>query len=73
MFLMQLLMFPPLIMSVFQGCQNTLWAASSPEVNTGSFYFPVANEVQGSPWSQDKELREKLWTWTQKEIKERSA
>ncbi|KAL9052886.1 MAG: hypothetical protein Q9162_005112 [Coniocarpon cinnabarinum] len=72
MFLMQFLMFPPLIMSVYQGCQNTLWAASSPDVKSGAFYFPVANEVLGSPWSRSEDLREKLWSWTQDQIRDYS-
>ncbi|KAJ4002679.1 hypothetical protein NW752_002499 [Fusarium irregulare] len=53
-----------------KGALNQLWALSSPEAETGVFYHPVGVKGKGSKLSQDKEAREKLWDWTQQEIKQ---
>ncbi|KAL9051333.1 MAG: hypothetical protein Q9162_006088 [Coniocarpon cinnabarinum] len=60
--------WPPFMMTLYQGCKNELWAAFSPEAKSGGFYYPVGVEVEGSDWSRDVELRGRLWEWTQKEL-----
>ncbi|RBQ71722.1 hypothetical protein FVER14953_13474 [Fusarium verticillioides] len=53
-----------------KGALNQLWAATDPKAETGVFYHPVGVKGKGSKLSQDKEVREKLWEWTQQEIKQ---
>jgi NAD(P)-dependent dehydrogenase (short-subunit alcohol dehydrogenase family) len=53
-----------------KGALNQLWAATDPKAESGVFYHPVGVTGKGSKLSQDKEAREKLWEWTQQEIKQ---
>ncbi|RBR16142.1 hypothetical protein FVER53590_13474 [Fusarium verticillioides] len=53
-----------------KGALNQLWAATDPKAESGVFYHPVGVKGKGSKLSQDKEAREKLWEWTQQEIKQ---
>lgn len=51
-----------------QGVLNQLWGATSAEVESGQYYEPVGVGGNGSPSTEDAELAEKLWTWTEKEL-----
>ncbi|KAI9713576.1 MAG: hypothetical protein M1820_000958 [Bogoriella megaspora] len=53
-----------------EGAYNQLWAATAPkkDIKNGAFYTPVAELAKPFKYSQDQELREKLWTWTEKEL-----
>ncbi|KAG8672400.1 hypothetical protein FPOAC2_05786 [Fusarium poae] len=53
-----------------KGALNQLWAVSDPKAESGVFYHPVGVAGKGSKLSQDKDARESLWDWTQKEIKQ---
>ncbi|KAF4500844.1 alcohol dehydrogenase Bli-4 [Fusarium agapanthi] len=53
-----------------KGALNQLWAATDPKAESGVFYHPVGVTGKGSKLSQNKEAREKLWEWTQQEIKQ---
>ncbi|KAF5978546.1 alcohol dehydrogenase Bli-4 [Fusarium coicis] len=53
-----------------KGALNQLWAATDPKAESGVFYHPVGVKGKGSKLSQDQEAREKLWEWTQQEIKQ---
>ncbi|CCT72900.1 related to alcohol dehydrogenase homolog Bli-4 [Fusarium fujikuroi] len=53
-----------------KGALNQLWAATDPKAESGVFYHPVGVTGKGSKLSQDKDAREKLWEWTQQEIKQ---
>ncbi|KAG5748292.1 hypothetical protein H9Q70_009047 [Fusarium xylarioides] len=53
-----------------KGALNQLWAATDPKAESGVFYHPVGVKGKGSKLSKDKEAREKLWEWTQQEIKQ---
>lgn len=55
---------------VAKGTLNQLWAISDPKAESGVFYHPVGVTGKGSKLSHDKEAREKLWEWTQQEIKQ---
>lgn len=50
------------------GTLNQLWAATSKDVKTGTYYFPVGKENAGSSYSSDEKLAEKLWNWTEEEF-----
>ncbi|KAI9754493.1 MAG: hypothetical protein M4579_004663 [Chaenotheca gracillima] len=50
------------------GAKNQLWAATSSKVESGGYYTPVGNKSQGSGYTRDEELAEKLWDWTEKEL-----
>ncbi|KAF1957876.1 retinol dehydrogenase [Byssothecium circinans] len=56
--------------NVSTGAKNQLWAAVSPEVKSGEFYFPVGVTGKGSKHSYDQGLEEQLWEWTEKELEE---
>ncbi|KAG5663474.1 hypothetical protein KAF25_001410 [Fusarium avenaceum] len=55
---------------VAKGTLNQLWAISDPKAESGVFYHPVGVTGKGSKLSLNKEAREKLWEWTQQEIKQ---
>lgn len=55
--------------SVATGSLNQLWAATSKDAKTGAFYYPVAKETAGSSYAQDGKLAERLWEWTEEELK----
>ena len=52
-----------------EGTLNHLWAAVSPAAKSGVFYFPVGVKGRGSALSKDSELRDRLWEWTERELK----
>lgn len=51
-----------------QGVLNQLWGATSAEAESGEYYEPVAIGGKGSPQTEDGELAEKLWAWTEEEL-----
>ncbi|POS77173.1 retinol dehydrogenase [Diaporthe helianthi] len=53
---------------VSDGAKNQLWAAVSPDVQSGEFYFPVGIAGQGSKLARDKALEDTLWKWTEREL-----
>lgn len=62
-----------LLTSIEDGVLNQLWAATAPreQVKSGAFYYPVALATSGrrGPYTEDDELAEKLWEWTEQELK----
>lgn len=62
---------------VSQGALNQIWAATAPlaknnngvGVKTGTFYWPVGVENKDTAMAKNDELTEKLWEWTEKELK----
>lgn len=61
---------PGLIKDANGGALNQLWAAFSPteDVKTGEYYEPVGVAGKGSKNSQNEQLVEKLWEWTETEL-----
>ncbi|KAK6347663.1 hypothetical protein TWF718_005502 [Orbilia javanica] len=53
---------------VEKGAYNQIWAATSPDAQNGGCYAPTGLSWKRSKASQDHELQEKLWNWTQKEL-----
>ncbi|KAK2688523.1 hypothetical protein QWA68_012707 [Fusarium oxysporum] len=54
--------------SIEEGTLNHLWTATSPDVKSGAFYFPVGVQGKGSSLSKNSKLRDQLWEWTEKEL-----
>ncbi|EEU45267.1 uncharacterized protein NECHADRAFT_41149 [Fusarium vanettenii 77-13-4] len=54
--------------SVEKGALNQLWAATSQDVESGVFYYPVGVTGKGSELSNNEKVREQLWEWTEKEL-----
>lgn len=61
--------------SVQDGAKNQLWAATARkgtegkgEVESGEYYTPIGVSGQGSKWTKDAALAEKLWIWTEAEL-----
>ena len=54
-----------------QGALNQLWCATSKEAESGEYYNPVAQKSSGSGYSRDRELAEKLWSWSEEQLKEK--
>ncbi|KAH0551547.1 hypothetical protein GP486_007237 [Trichoglossum hirsutum] len=54
--------------NVVQGALNQLWAATSDEVENGSYYHPVGSKSMGNAYARDEELARKLWDWTEAEL-----
>lgn len=57
--------------NVATGTQNQLWAATAPkdEVRKGYYWLPVGSNSKGSSHAQNAELSDKLWDWTEAELK----
>ncbi|GAM40131.1 hypothetical protein TCE0_034r12240 [Talaromyces pinophilus] len=52
------------------GTLNQLWAATSPQVESGQYYVPVGKTKKGNKYAQDSGLGKKLWEWTEGELEE---
>lgn len=57
--------------SVEDGAKNSLWAATAPKakVESGAYYVPIGYKNGGSTYSRDDKLGQKLWQWTEEELK----
>lgn len=53
---------------VSDGAKNQVWAAVSPDAQSGHFYYPVAVDGKASAQAKDEKLCEQLWAWTEKEL-----
>ena len=54
-----------------KGALSSIFAAASPEhtmEKNGQYYTALAVEGTPSKFAMDKELRDKLWDWTEKEL-----
>ncbi|KAJ4357157.1 uncharacterized protein N0V89_001732 [Didymosphaeria variabile] len=51
-----------------KGVLNQLWGTTSAEAESGQYYEPVGVGGNGSPPTEDVELAEKLWAWTEEEM-----
>ncbi|TID13420.1 retinol dehydrogenase 12 [Venturia nashicola] len=51
-----------------EGALTQLFAATSKEAKTGTYYVPIAEESAGSGYARDEKLMEALWDYTQKEL-----
>ena len=53
-----------------EGVYNTCWCATAKKsgIKSGELYVPVGQVGDHSKESSDKDLCEKLWVWTQKEL-----
>ncbi len=51
-----------------QGALTQLFAATSKDAKTGSYYVPIAKEDEASDYARDEKLADKLWDWTEKEL-----
>ncbi|KAL1793806.1 hypothetical protein ACET3X_007227 [Alternaria dauci] len=60
---------PRVGVSLEEGVKNGLWAMTSDDVQSGRYYEPVGVLGNGSALSRDGELGEKLWKWTQEELR----
>ena len=54
-----------------RGALTQLWAATSSDAKSGTYYVQVAKESKGSDHSRDKNLAHELWEWTEKELVKR--
>lgn len=54
-----------------QGALTQIWAATSQEAKTGTYYVPVAKENAGSAYARDNKLARELWDWTENEFLKR--
>ncbi|KAF2680819.1 NAD(P)-binding protein [Lentithecium fluviatile CBS 122367] len=55
--------------TVEEGAKNSLWAATAQEVENGAFYDPVGKRGGESDAVKDGKLGERLWEWTEKELR----
>lgn len=51
------------------GIRNHLWAATSPDVVSGTYYEPVGVPGKESAMARDEALAKRLWEWTENEVK----
>ncbi|KAF9089258.1 hypothetical protein BGX29_012137 [Mortierella sp. GBA35] len=62
-------------MSPEVGALTQLYLATSPEIEEqdirGRYFIPIANEIQPTEWSRNEELQEKLWTFSEKLVREK--
>jgi retinol dehydrogenase 12 len=63
---------PLIAVSIEEGVKSQLWAATADGVVSGEYYEPVGVPGKGSPLSKDSTLANKLWEWTENELREHS-
>ena len=51
------------------GITNHLWASTSPDVVSGTYYEPVGVPGKESATAKDEALSKNLWEWTENELK----
>jgi len=54
-----------------KGAWSSLWAISSPEFpreNSGGYVVPYAKMGTPSRFAQDRQLAERLWSWTEEQL-----
>ncbi|KAK8078830.1 short-chain alcohol dehydrogenase-like protein [Apiospora phragmitis] len=61
-------MAPLICVPVATGVKNHLWAATSADVVSGTYYEPVGVPDRESAVARDEGLAERLWEWTEKEL-----
>lgn len=63
---------PFLSVSANVGARNALWAATSSGVVSGKYYEPVGvPDMETSfQYAMDKDLGQRLWEWTEQELKD---
>lgn len=61
---------PLLSVSPIEGVKNHLWTSTSPNVVSGTYYEPVGVPDKEGEIARDGELRKKLWTWLEDELKD---
>lgn len=62
------------LVPIEQGARNQVWASVGKEVESGEWYAPVGSKgtvkVRGTDLARDDALAEKLWNWTENELKD---
>ncbi|KAF1998994.1 NAD(P)-binding protein [Amniculicola lignicola CBS 123094] len=61
---------PYICVPVAIGILNHLWAATSPDVVSGTYYEPVGVAGKESALAKDNDLSMRLWEWTEGELKD---
>lgn len=51
------------------GTLNQLWASTSKDVVSGTYYEPIGGTGLDKPHTNDSALAARLWDWTEKELK----
>jgi NAD(P)-dependent dehydrogenase (short-subunit alcohol dehydrogenase family) len=61
---------PVVLGPVEQGAKNSLWCATVDRdaIESGAYYVPIGKKATGSKHTQDTELAQKLWEWTEAEF-----
>ncbi|KAI0142832.1 NAD(P)-binding protein [Xylariaceae sp. FL1272] len=59
---------PLVCVPVTIGIRNHLWAATSPDVVSGTYYEPVGIAAKTSQAAEDTDMPSKLWEWTSNEL-----
>lgn len=52
------------------GTLNQLWALTSKDVISGTYYEPIGRTGLGNPHTNDQALAKQLWDWTENELKD---
>lgn len=62
------IMDPFIALDIKTGALNQLWAATAPEVKSGSYYTPVGKPGWESGYAKDETLAKALWDWQEAEF-----
>jgi len=57
------------VISPSEAAATPVFAATNPELESGSYLVPIAKVGKESKEAKDAELGKKLWTWTEEEMK----
>jgi NAD(P)-dependent dehydrogenase (short-subunit alcohol dehydrogenase family) len=58
-----------IVSSVESGAKNQLWASVAENVKSGEYYDPVGIAGTSTALGRNDELAEKLWAWTEEELR----
>ena len=59
---------PNVVIPISEGVKNHLWATSSPDIVSGTYYEPVGGVVELHAVTGDEAMSQKLWEWTAAEL-----
>ncbi|KAG9603599.1 hypothetical protein KCU77_g2548, partial [Aureobasidium melanogenum] len=53
------------------GCKNSMWGATVPRkaIQNGAYYSPIAEPGKQTKWTQDEDLGNRLWHWTEEALR----
>lgn len=59
------------VMKPEDGCKNSMWGVTAPReaIQNGAYHSPIAEPGKQTKWTQDEDLGNRLWQWTEEALR----